>query len=96
MPKTTMKRLGIATKELTQSRLMIQGFNQGGQRAIGMICLELVTGVVKKLEADSKPFTEVESYFADAKFYIENDAKKEILCEIISSIGKAKLKEKVE
>ena len=41
MPKTTMKRLGIATKELTRSRLMIQGFNQGGQRAIGMICLEL-------------------------------------------------------
>ena len=30
MPKATMKRLGIATKELTQSRLMIQGFNQVG------------------------------------------------------------------
>ena len=29
MPKATMKRLRIATKELTQSRLMIQGFNQG-------------------------------------------------------------------
>ena len=44
MPKTTMKRLGIATKELTRGCLMIQGFNQGGQRAIGMICLELVMG----------------------------------------------------
>ena len=31
MPKTTMKRLRIATKEPTRSRLMIQGFNQGGQ-----------------------------------------------------------------
>ena len=31
MPKTTMRRLGIATKELTRSRLMIQGFNQGRQ-----------------------------------------------------------------
>ena len=115
MPKTTMKRLEIATKELTRSRLMIQGFNQGGQRAIGMIRLRLVTGElssntlfyvidaktsynvllgrpwlhengaipstlhqcfkfykggVKKVEADTKPFTEVKSYFADAKFYI--------------------------
>ena len=39
-----MKRLKIAIKELTRSHLMIQGFNQGGQRAIGMIRLELVTG----------------------------------------------------
>ena len=31
-------------KELTQSCLMIHGFNQGGQRAIGMIHLELVIG----------------------------------------------------
>ena len=44
MPKVTMKRLKIATKELTRSHLMIQGFNQGGQRAIGMIHLELVIG----------------------------------------------------
>ena len=42
MPKATMKRLGITMNELTQSRLMIQGFNQGGQQAIGMIRLELV------------------------------------------------------
>ena len=40
MPKATMKQLGIATKELTRGCLMIQGFNQGGQRAIGMIRLE--------------------------------------------------------
>ena len=44
MPKVTMKWLGIATKELVWSRLMIQGFNQGGQRAIGMIHLELIIG----------------------------------------------------
>ena len=43
MPKTTMKRLGIDMKELTWSSLMIQGFNQRGQQAIGMICLEFVT-----------------------------------------------------
>ena len=135
-----MKRLKIAIKELTRSHLMIQGFNQGGQRAIGMIRLELVTGElslktlfhvidaktsynvllerpwlykngvipstlhqcfkfyrgVKKLEADTKPFTKVKSYFADAKFYTKNNVIQEVLYAIIPSIGKAKLKEKVE
>ena len=31
-------------EELSHSRLVIQGFNQGGQRAIGMIYLELIIG----------------------------------------------------
>ena len=43
MPIATMKQHKTATKELTQSHLMIQGFNQRGQQAIGMIFLELVT-----------------------------------------------------
>ncbi|RVW59837.1 hypothetical protein CK203_098457 [Vitis vinifera] len=43
MPKATMKQHRTTTKELTQSHLMIQGFNQRGQRDIGMIFLELVT-----------------------------------------------------
>ena len=43
MPKTTLKRLGTDMKELTWSRLMIQGFNQGRQQAIGMIRLKFVT-----------------------------------------------------
>ena len=116
---------------------MIQGFNQGGQRAIGMIRLELATGElssntlfhvidaktsynvllgrpwlhengvipstlhqcfkfyqgkVKKVEANTKPFTELESYFAD----VENEAMEEVLPATIPSTGKAKLKEKVE
>ncbi|XP_019184791.1 PREDICTED: uncharacterized protein LOC109179750 [Ipomoea nil] len=96
---------------------MIQGFNQGGQRAIGIIRLDLrigslssgvlchvidarasynlllgrpwihengvvpsswhqclmfeKNGVVEKVVADESPFTEAESYFADAKFYIK-------------------------
>ena len=135
-----MKQLGIAMKELTWSRLMIQGFNQGGQRAIGMIHLELVMGElssytlfhvidaktsynlllrrpwlhengvtsstlhycfkfyrggVKKVEADTKPFTEVEFYFVNTKFYIENDVMEEVLPVIIPSTRKAKLKGKV-
>ncbi|KAL0462266.1 UNVERIFIED_CONTAM: hypothetical protein Slati_0114200 [Sesamum latifolium] len=101
---------------------MIQGFNQGGQRAVGIIRLQLTmedmvstalfhvidaktsynmllgrpwlhenavvpstwhqcfkycrNGIVKKVLGDSKPFTEVESHFAYAKYYIEG-AKKE-------------------
>ncbi|KAL0455820.1 UNVERIFIED_CONTAM: hypothetical protein Slati_0921200 [Sesamum latifolium] len=108
--------------ELSNSRLIIQGFNQGGQRAVGIIRLQLTmedmvstalfhvidaktsynmlldhpwlhenavvpstwhqffkychNGIVKKVLGDSKPFTEAESHFADAKYYIEG-AKKE-------------------
>ncbi|KAL0411688.1 UNVERIFIED_CONTAM: hypothetical protein Slati_3758500 [Sesamum latifolium] len=101
---------------------MIQGFNQGGQKAVGIIRLQLTmedmvstalfhvidaktsynmllsrpwlhenavvpstwhqcfkycrNGIVKKVLGDSKPFTEAESHFAEAKYYIEG-AKKE-------------------
>ncbi|KAL2893823.1 Sal-like protein 4 [Bienertia sinuspersici] len=44
MPKSTMTELGITADELNQSRLMIQGFNLGGQRAIGMIRVDLTIG----------------------------------------------------
>ncbi|KAL0444584.1 UNVERIFIED_CONTAM: hypothetical protein Slati_2181100 [Sesamum latifolium] len=100
---------------------MIQCFNQGGQRAIGIIRMQLImedmvstalfhvidaktsynillgrpwlhenavvpstwhqcfkycrNGIVKKVLGDNKPFTEAESYFADAKYYIESDKK---------------------
>ncbi|KAL0373431.1 UNVERIFIED_CONTAM: hypothetical protein Sradi_3258800 [Sesamum radiatum] len=37
LPLRTMKDLGIPMDELTNSSLMIQGFNQGGQRALGII-----------------------------------------------------------
>ncbi|XP_071912457.1 uncharacterized protein [Coffea arabica] len=79
MSVRAMKELGISSDELSQSRLMIQGFNQGGQRAIGLIRLELLycrDGIVKKVTADDKPFTEVETHFADAKFYLHKEAKR--------------------
>ncbi|XP_027182068.1 uncharacterized protein LOC113780468 [Coffea eugenioides] len=44
MSVRAMKELEISSDELSQSRLMIQGFNQGGQRAIGLIRLELLIG----------------------------------------------------
>ena len=39
-----MNQLGISMDELSTSKLVIQGFNQGGQRVIGMIRLELDIG----------------------------------------------------
>ncbi|KAL0401877.1 UNVERIFIED_CONTAM: hypothetical protein Slati_4217600 [Sesamum latifolium] len=112
--------------ELLNSRLMIQGFHQGGQRAIGVIRIELLMDdmvstalfhvidtktsynmllgrpwlhensvvpstwhqcfkycrkcTVRKVLGDSKPFTEAESHFFDAKYYIEDATKgKEVL-----------------
>ena len=44
LPKMTMRRLGLTMEELSHNRLVIQGFNQGGQRAISMIYLELIIG----------------------------------------------------
>ncbi|KAH0756363.1 hypothetical protein KY290_026633 [Solanum tuberosum] len=44
LPICTMKELGISTANLTDSRLMIQGFNQGGQRSIGTVKIDLTIG----------------------------------------------------
>ncbi|KAL0288987.1 UNVERIFIED_CONTAM: hypothetical protein Scaly_2714900 [Sesamum calycinum] len=95
--------LEIPIDELSNSRLMIQGFNQGGQRAVGIIRMQLtmedmVSSALfhvidaktsynmllgrpcEKVLGDNKPFTEAESHFADAKYYIEDANKgKEIL-----------------
>ena len=103
-----MRQLGLTMEELSHSRLVIQGFNQGGQRAISMIHLELIIGEltsnalfhvinakttynmllgcpwihgneivpstlhqffkylqsgIKKVNADLKPFAEIEAHF---------------------------------
>ena len=47
MPKGMMRRLGISMEELSKSRLVIQGFNQEGQRAIGMIRLDVTIDELK-------------------------------------------------
>ena len=44
MPKSTIYGLGISIKELSKCRMMIQGFNLEGQRAIVMTRLELTIG----------------------------------------------------
>ncbi|KAL0413001.1 UNVERIFIED_CONTAM: hypothetical protein Sradi_1501800 [Sesamum radiatum] len=121
LPLRILKKLEIPIDELSNSRLMIQGFNQGGQRAIGIIRMRLTmedmvstalfhvidaktsynmllgrpwlhenavvpstwhqcfkychNGVVKKVLGDNKPFTEAESHFADAKYYIEGNRR---------------------
>ena len=123
LPLKILKELRISLDELLPSKLMIQGLNQGGQRAIGKIRLHMLIGEmessalfhvidakttykvligrpwlheysvmpstyhqcfkyfqdgeVKKIVADHKPFTVVESHFADAKFYLEDDTQEE-------------------
>ncbi|KAM1993553.1 hypothetical protein ACFX16_009873 [Malus domestica] len=47
MPKSTMTTIGIKVDELSLSHLLIQGFNQGGQRAMGMIRVEMTIGELK-------------------------------------------------
>ncbi|KAB2609177.1 S2-RNase [Pyrus ussuriensis x Pyrus communis] len=134
MPKSTMTIIGIKVNELSLSRLLIQGFNQGGQKAMGMIRVEMTIGElksstifhvidartsyslllgrpwihangvvpstlhqclkfyregVKVIQGDTKPFTEAESHFADAKFYMDEDMVPEALPEDIRSTGKA-------
>ncbi len=119
LPLKVLKDLGISLDQLSHSRLMIQGFNQDGQRAIGKIRLNMLIGdiesnalfhvidartsykpllgrpwlhkygvvpstyhrcfkyfqdgQIKKVMADDKPFTKAKSFFADAKFYLEDD-----------------------
>ncbi|KAK4380936.1 hypothetical protein Sango_3016400 [Sesamum angolense] len=90
-----LEELGILIDELSNSCLMIQGFNQEGQRVVGIKRMQLTMEdmvsstlfhvidaktsynmlLVKKVLGDNKSFTEVESHFADAKYYIK-DAKK--------------------
>ncbi|KAM2064854.1 hypothetical protein ACFX16_028199 [Malus domestica] len=47
MPKSTMIIIGIKVDELSLSCLLIQGFNQGGQRVMGMIRVEITIGKLK-------------------------------------------------
>ncbi|XP_070057676.1 uncharacterized protein [Nicotiana tomentosiformis] len=89
----TMKELGIPMNELSKNCVIIQEFNQGGQRAIGTIrpwiqenkvvpstyhqCLKHYEGEVKKkIVVDDEPFTDAESHFANAKFYLKNRTMK--------------------
>ena len=48
-------------------------------------------GVVKKVAADNKPFTEAESHFADAKFYLASIVVKEVPPTVSSSSCKLQI-----
>ncbi|KAH0707302.1 hypothetical protein KY290_010337 [Solanum tuberosum] len=137
LPIHTLKELGITTGELSESRLLIQGFNQGGQRSIGSIKLEihmedlqsstwmhvidaktsynillgrpwvhenrivsssyyqclkyLEGGTERKIVADDNPFTEVETHFADAKFYLKSYVVKGAKSNDVKSIKSDKI-----
>ncbi|KAL0454805.1 UNVERIFIED_CONTAM: hypothetical protein Slati_0819700 [Sesamum latifolium] len=85
-----LKELGIPIDELFNSRLMIQDAKTSYNMLLGRPwshenavvpstwhqCFKYCrNGIVKKVLGDNKPFTEVESHFADAKYYIEGDKK---------------------
>ncbi|CAL9011783.1 unnamed protein product [Prunus brigantina] len=52
-------------------------------------CFKFYRGKVKKILGDSKPFTEVESYFANAKFYMDEDMVSQVIPVEVHSTGKA-------
>ncbi|KAH7847700.1 hypothetical protein Vadar_029231 [Vaccinium darrowii] len=47
---------------------------------------------IKTVVADEKPFTEADSHFADAKFYMEFDVLSQVIPTEIPSMGRGKLK----
>ncbi|KAH0675715.1 hypothetical protein KY285_023516 [Solanum tuberosum] len=108
LPIHTLKELGITTEELSESRLLIQGFNQGGQRSIGSIKLEihmedlrssawmlyLEDGIERKIVANDNPFTEVETHFVDAKFYLKSYVVKETKSNDVKSTKSEKITSK--
>ncbi|KAH0722357.1 hypothetical protein KY290_005034 [Solanum tuberosum] len=140
LPIHTLKELGITTGELSESHLLIQGFNQGRQRSIGSIkleihmedlrssawmhvinaktsynillgrpwvheniivsssyyqCLKHLEGrIERKIVADDNPFTEVETHFADAKFYLKSYVVKGAKSNDVKSIKSDKITSK--
>ncbi|KAA0031665.1 ty3-gypsy retrotransposon protein [Cucumis melo var. makuwa] len=65
MSKSTMRQLGILMDELSNSKLASALFH----------VIDLMTTYKwrKEVEPDLNPFSEAESHFADAKFYLKND-----------------------
>ncbi|XP_074314028.1 uncharacterized protein LOC141649233 [Silene latifolia] len=57
-------------------------------------CLKYYRGGEKKIDGDAKPFSKVESFFADAKFFEENGTSSEFMPTTISSTGKGGKREK--
>jgi len=51
-------------------------------------CLKYYCGVERKINGDVRPFTKVESHFADSKFFEEDFTPKEMMISIISSTDK--------
>ncbi|CAL8174005.1 unnamed protein product [Prunus armeniaca] len=52
-------------------------------------CFKFYRGGVKKILGDVKPFNEAESYFADAKFYMDEDMVYEVIYAEVHLTGKA-------
>ncbi|KAM1087464.1 hypothetical protein ACFX2B_012839 [Malus domestica] len=83
MPKSTMTTIGIRVDELSRSHLLIQGMpwihENGVVPSTFHQCLKFYQEGVKVIQGDTKPFTETESHFANAKFYMDEDMVPEAL-----------------
>ncbi|WMV51335.1 hypothetical protein MTR67_044720 [Solanum verrucosum] len=87
MPKVVLKKLEFSIDELSKNNLMIQDAKTSynlllrrpwvhENRVVSSIlhqCMKYMKdGEVVKIDADINPFTETESYFAGAKFYLDS------------------------
>ena len=54
-------------------------------------CLKYYRGGQRKIDGDARPFTKAESHFADAKFFEEAAAPKEMMISTIASTGDSKV-----
>ncbi|KAM1308900.1 hypothetical protein ACFX2H_005652 [Malus domestica] len=85
MPKSTMTTIGIKADELSLSRLLIQEMTIGelksstifhvidARTSYGLLLGRPWIHANGVIYGDTKPFTEAESHFADAKFYMDED-----------------------
>ncbi|KAM2766317.1 hypothetical protein COP1_022237 [Malus domestica] len=85
MPKSTMTTIGIKVDELSLSRLLIQEMTIGELKSSTIFHVidartsySLLLGrpwihANGVIYGNTKPFTEAESHFADAKFYMDED-----------------------
>ncbi|CAL2228166.1 unnamed protein product [Prunus armeniaca] len=82
-------------REQKLSRLLVDGGSavnimpKSTMTKLGITIDELSSGGVKKILGDVKPFTEAESYFADAKFYMDEDMVSEVIHAEVHSTDKA-------
>ncbi|KAL0457935.1 UNVERIFIED_CONTAM: hypothetical protein Slati_0420700 [Sesamum latifolium] len=77
MPKSTMKKLGITSEDLSRRPWLHEN---GVVPSTLHQCFKYIkNGEIVNIDVDMKPFTEAESYFTGAKLYLDPDNMQEVL-----------------